>query len=154
VVAHGDPLVAVVSVFGADDFARGFVGVGFKNLLLTIVLADYIEEVGEAVVVVVRDVGAEEGLGDGARGVVGVGSSDELFEDWDRDVGVRRVVDLIAYGPEDDGGMIAVALDGRGFVALGPIAEIEVVVVGVFSDGPAVEHLVHDEETHTISEVE
>ena len=52
-VAHGDPLVAVVGVFGADDFARGLVGVGFEDLLLAVVLAYYVEEVGEAVVVVV-----------------------------------------------------------------------------------------------------
>ena len=71
-VAHGDPLVAVVGVLGADDFAGGLVGVGFEDFLLAVVLADDVEEVGEAVVVVVADVGAEEGLGDGARGVVGV----------------------------------------------------------------------------------
>src|SRR5260370_41521703 len=67
---------------------------------------------------------------------------------------MRRVVDLVAYGPEDDGGMVAIALDGGGFVALGPVFEIEVVVVGVFGDGPAVEHLVHDEEAHAVGEVE
>ena len=76
VVAHGDPLVAVVGVFGADDLAGGFVGVGGQDFVFAIVLADYVEEVGEAVVVVVRDVGAEEGLGDGAGGVVGVGGGD------------------------------------------------------------------------------
>ena len=63
-------------------------------------------------------------------------------------------MDLVAYGPEDDGGVVAVALDGVGFVALGPVAEVEVVVVGVLSDGPAVEHLVHDKETHAVREIE
>ena len=77
VVAHGDPLVAVVGVLGADDLAGGLVGVGFEDLLLAVVLADDVEEVGEAVVVVVRGVGAEERLGDGAGGVVGVEGVDE-----------------------------------------------------------------------------
>ena len=69
-VAHGDPLVAVVGVFGADDLACWFVGVGLEDLVFAVVLADDVEEVGEAVVVVVRDVGAEESLRNGAGGVV------------------------------------------------------------------------------------
>ena len=72
VVAHGDPLVAVVSVFGADDLACGFLGVGGEDFVFAVVLADDVEQVGEAVVVVVRDVGAEEGLGYGAGWIVGV----------------------------------------------------------------------------------
>ncbi len=154
VVAHGDPLVAVVGVFGADDFAGGFVGVGFEDLLLAVVLAYYVEEIGEAVVVVVGDVGAEEGLRDGAGGVVGVGGGDKGFEDGDGDFGLGGVVDLVAGGVEDDAGVVAIALDGGGVVALGPLAEVEVVVVGIFGDGPAVEHLVHDEEAHAVGEVE
>ncbi len=154
VVAHGDPLIAVVGVFGADDLAGGFVGVGLEDLLLAIVLADDVEEVGEAVVVVVRDVGAEEGLGDGAGGIVGVEGVDEGFQDGDGDVGVGRVVDLVAGGPEDDAGVVAVAADGVGGVADGPLFEVEVVVVGILGDGPAVEHLVHDEEAHAVGEVE
>ena len=49
-----------MGIFGADDFAGGFIGVGFENLLLAVVLADYVEEVGETVVVVGGDVGPEE----------------------------------------------------------------------------------------------
>ena len=63
VVAHGDPLVAVVGVFGADDFAGWFVGVGFEDLLFAVVLAYYVEEVGEAVVVVVTRRWGGRGLG-------------------------------------------------------------------------------------------
>ena len=153
-VAHGDPLVAVVGVLGADDLAGGFVGVGLEDLLFAVVLADYVEEVGEAVVVVVRDVGAEESLRDGAGGVVGVEGVDEGFEDGDGDVGLGRVVDLVADGPEDDAGVVAIALDGVGGVADGPLLEVEVIVVGILGDGPAVEHLVHDEEAHAVGEVE
>jgi len=147
-------LVAVVGVLGADDGAGGLVGVGLEDLLLAVVLADDVEEVGEAVVVVVGDVGAEETLGDGAGAVVLVEGVDEGFEDGDGDVGFGGVVDFIAGGLEDDAGVIAVALDGVGGVAEGPLLEVEVVVVGVFGDGPAVEHLVHDEEAHAVAEVE
>ncbi len=59
VVTHGNPLVAVVGVFGTDDLTGGFLGVGGEDLLLAIVLAYYVEEIGETVVVVVADVGAE-----------------------------------------------------------------------------------------------
>jgi len=41
-------LVAIVRVFGADDFARGFIGVGFEDFVFPVVLADYVEEIGEA----------------------------------------------------------------------------------------------------------
>ena len=68
--------------------------------------------------------------------------------------GLRGVVDFVADGPEDDAGVVAIALDGVGFVALGPVVEVEVVVVGILGDGPAVEHLVHDEEAHAVGEVE
>ena len=154
VVAHGDPLVAVVGVLGPDDAAGGFVGVGFEDLLLAVVLADDVEEVGEAVVVVAGDVGAEESLGDGAGGVVVVEGFDEGFEDGDGDFGVWGVVDLVAGGVEDDAGVVAVALHGVGGIDEGPLAEVEMVVVGVLGDGPGVEHLVHDEESHVVAEVE
>src|SRR5881628_2946746 len=100
-----------LGVFGADNFACGFVGVRFEYLLLAIVLTDYVEEVGEAIVVVVRDVGAKESLCDWARGVVGVGRGDELFKDGDCDAAARGVVDFVAYGPENDGGVVSVAPD-------------------------------------------
>ena len=154
VVAHGDPLIAVVSVFGADNFTSWFVGVGLEDLLLAIVLAHHVEEIGEAVVVVVRDVGAEERLCDGARGIVGVCGGYKLFEDGDGDFGLWCVVNLVADGVEDDAGVVAITLDGGGFITLGPVTKIEMVVVGIFGDGPAVEHLVHDEEAHAVGEIE
>ena len=83
-----------------------------------------------------------------------MGGVDKGFEDGDGDVGFRGVVDLVAGGLEDDAGVVAVAPDGVGGVAVGPVFEVEVVVVGVFGDGPAVEHLVHDEEAHAVGEVE
>ena len=90
----------------------------------------------------------------GAGGVVRVEGVDEGFEDGDGDLGLGCVVDLVAGGPEDDAGVVAVAADGVGGVAEAPLFEVEVVVVGVFGDGPAVEHLVHDEEAHAVGEVE
>ena len=63
-------------------------------------------------------------------------------------------MDLVAGGPEDDAGVVAVAADGVGGVAEAPLLKVEVIVVGVLGDGPAVEHLVHDEEAHAVGEVE
>ncbi len=79
---------------------------------------------------------------------------DEGFEDGDGDLGVGGVVDFVAGGVEDDAGVVAVALDGVGGVAEGPVFEVEVVVVGVLGYGPGVEHFVHDEEAHAVAEVE
>lgn len=98
-VAHGNPLVTVVGVFSANDFSGGFIGVGLEDLLFAVVLADYIEEVGEAVVVVVGDVGAEKCLGDGACRVVLVEGLDKRFEDRDGDFGFGGVVDFVASRP-------------------------------------------------------
>ena len=50
--------------------------------------------------------------------------------------------------------MVAVAHHGVGRVADRPVLEVEVVVVGILGHGPAVEHLVHDEEAHAVGEVE
>ena len=65
------------------------------------------------------------------------------------------VVDFIARAVDDDAGVIAVAEDGVGHVALPPLAEVEMVVlVGVLADRPDVEHLVHDQEPHAVADVE
>jgi hypothetical protein len=128
--------------------------VGLKDFVFAVVLADYVEKVGEAVVVIVGDVGAEERLCDGARGVVLVEGVDEGFEDGDGDVGFGCVVDLVACGPEDDAGVVAVALHRVGGVVERPLLEVEMVVIGVLGDGPAVEHLLHDEKAHAVGEIE
>ena len=154
VVAHGDPLVAVVGVFSADDFAGGLLRVRGENLLLAVVLADDVEQIGEAVVVVVAGVRTEERLRHGPGGIVCVEGLRPGCEDGDGDIRLGRVVDLVAGGPEDDAGMVAVAHDGVGRVAHGPVLEVEVIVVGILCDGPAVEHLVHDQEAHAVGEVE
>ena len=56
---------------------------------------------------------------------------------------------------EDDAGS---SLRSRWIVAASSrsdaFAEVEVIVVGVLGDGPAVEHLVHDQEAHAVGEVE
>ncbi len=90
----------------------------------------------------------------GRVGSLAWAGGDELFEDGDGDFGFWRVVDFVADGVEDDAGVVAIALDGGGCRRAQTIPEVEVVVVGVFGDGPAVEHLVHDEEAHAVGEVE
>src|ERR1019366_10801596 len=61
-VAHGNPLVTIMRVLGADDLARRLLRVRRENLLLAVVLPDHIKQVGQSVVVVMADVRTEERL--------------------------------------------------------------------------------------------
>ena len=81
VVAHVEPGAAIMVVLRADDFARGLLLVGGEQLVVTIIGADDVEQVGQAVVVIVADVGAEEGLSHGARGIAFMENMDEAGED-------------------------------------------------------------------------
>jgi hypothetical protein len=128
--------------------------VGSQDLVDAIVLAYDVEHVGQAVVVIVADVGAEEGLRDGTRRVVFVEDGEEPGENAVRQFGVGRVVNFIAGGPQNDTGMVAVAADGVARIDGGPLIKVEVVVVGGLADSPAIEHLLHHQETHAVTKVE
>ena len=69
---------------------------------------------------------------------------------------VRRVLlaDLVAGAPQDDRGVVAVAVDEVRDVPLGPLGEVAVVALGHLADGPLVEGLGHDEEAQAVAEVE
>ena len=108
-VAHGDPLVAVVRVLRADDLARRLLRVRGQNLLLAIVLPDDVQQVGQAVVVVVAGVRTEQRLGHRPRRIVGMEGLTSVRQDGNGDLRMRRVVNFVAGRPEDDAGVIAVA---------------------------------------------
>ncbi len=169
VVAEGEPGFAGFVGFGANDFAGGVGAVGGGEFAVAVILADDIDDFGEAVVVGVIDVGAHDGDGDGTRwielmgeiaqgGGGGFGDVDgahgagELVEGG---VGILRedIPDFVAQRIEDDGGVIAVGFDDGGEIALVPVFEIEVVIGGFFADGPGVEGFIHDEEAEAVAEV-
>ena len=154
VVADGEPLVEVVRVFCADDFAGGLLRVGGEDFFRAIILADDVEHVGEAVVVIVTDVGAEEGLGYGAGGIDFVEGVDDALQFSLGEIGLGGVVDFVAGAPEDDAGVIAVTHGGVLGVADVPLVEVQMVVKLVFAHRPHVEHFVHDEEAQAVGEIE
>lgn len=91
-VAHGDPLVAIVSVFGAYDLAGRPLRVGGEDLVLAIVLTYHIEEVGKTIGIVVADVGTKECLCDGTRWIVLMKGVDEGLQNGDRNLRARGIV--------------------------------------------------------------
>src|SRR5205807_1133157 len=102
---------AVVAVLRAENLARGLLLVRREDFVLAVVLSDNVEHVREAVVVVVADVGTEKRLRDGARRIVLVEHGDERGEDALGEVGLRRVVNLVAGAVDDYARMVAVAAD-------------------------------------------
>ncbi len=154
IVAQRQPHLAAVLIFGADDLARRLLAVGGEDLVFAIVLPDDVQQVGEAVVVVVTHVGPEQRLRDGPGRVGIMERGDQTLEDPAGEIGLRRVADFIAGAIENDAGVVAVAEHGIARVCLGPLTEIEVVVAGVFGHRPHIEHLVHHQESHAVAEVE
>ena len=143
-----------MAIFRSHDFAAGFVLVRGEQFIEAIIRADHVEQVGQPVVIVVADVGPKKGLRDGPGGIVRVKNGDEAGQDGFRFFGLRGVVNLIARAPQHDAGMIPVAPDHVAGVDLGPGVEIQMIVEGVLPDRPAVESLIHDEESHPVAEVE
>ncbi len=153
-VTHRGPGAEGGPEFGAHDFTGRFVGMGFEKFGIAVIGADDVEEISKAVGVIVADIRTEEGLRDGTRGIVFVEGLDEGFEDGDGDFRMRGVVNFVAGTVEDDGGVVAVAADGIAGVDEGPILEIEMVIIGVFGHGPAIEHFIHHKEAHAVAEIE
>ena len=71
-----------------------------------------------------------------------------------RAVGRALFGDFIADAPEDDGGVIAVALKHGAEILLVPIGKEEVVVVLRFPRCPAIEGLVHHDDAQAVADVE
>ena len=61
---------------------------------------------------------------------------------------------LVADGPEDDAGMVAVPPDQGDQILLHPFVEERGITVGLLGDSPGVRQLVHDEEAEPVAEVQ
>ena len=61
---------------------------------------------------------------------------------------------LIANGPHEDGGMVAVAKDQVGKVALMPLIEETGIVVLRLLAAPHIKRLVHDDDSHRVTHVQ
>ena len=153
-IATGEPDFAIVTVFGADDFSGWFGVVRREKFVFTIVLADDIEQIGEAVIVIVAGIGTEESLSDRAGRIVLVEDFDQAGKNLLGVLGFRRIADFVAGTVKNDAGMVAVASDDIRNIELRPFVEVKVIVGAVFANGPAVEQFVYDKKTHAVAEVE
>jgi len=96
----------------------------------------------------------EQRLGDWPGGIEFVIDRHQVFQNRLGDVRLGRIVNFVAGAIEDDARMIAIAQDGVACVGLEPVAEVEVIVVGILADRPAVKHLVHHDKSLAIAHVE
>ena len=153
-ISTGQPRLEVMLLLGADDLARRLRAMRGEQFVVSIVRADDIEHVGEAIVVIVTDVRPEQCLGDRPRGIGFMTDVDQPLEDLLGEFFPGGVANLVADTPENHAGMIAVAENGITQVRLGPFVEEQVVVERILGDGPAVKEFVHDEKTHAVAEIE
>ena len=69
-------------------------------------------------------------------------------------LGAAEIVNLVAEAPHDDGGMVAVAEDHGVEIGLPVGGEIDAVILGKFSVGPAIAGFVDDEQAEAVAGVE
>jgi len=154
IVPAGQPGLPVVPLFRADDLATGLGFPRGQELAVPVVGADHIQQVGQAVVVVMADIGPKQALGHGPCRVVLVADLHQPLENGLGQLGLGRVVNLVAHAPQDHARVVPVTADRVRHVDLGPLVEEQVVVEGVLGHGPAVEELVHDQEPHPVAQVQ
>ena len=63
VITQRQPDRAVVAILGAENFARRFLFMGGEDFILTIVLSHYIEQISQAIIVIMAHVGSKQALG-------------------------------------------------------------------------------------------
>ena len=80
--------------------------------------------------------------------------NDQRSENLFRQLAIRRVVNFVAGAVDDYARMIAVAANGIADVRVRPLTKGEMIVVRIFGQCPLIEQLVHDKNTHAVSEIE
>ncbi len=92
----------------------------------------------------------------GADEACGVFAADDVGEAFGHFTAVGSALfgDFIADAPEDDGGVIAVAVDHGDDIAFGPVVEEAAITEAGLGAFPFVEGFIHDEEAHAVGEVE
>ena len=80
-----------------------------QNLILTIILADYVENVRQSIVVIMTNVRPKERLRDRARRIAFVERSNQRSKSLFCQVSLRRVVNFIAGAVDNYAGVVAIA---------------------------------------------
>ena len=96
---------------------------------------------------------------------IGIVIAKHFLKKW-RDIGIIGIIDLIADGPEDYAGMVAISFDHAFQISLVPLRKIlciaevlrriDIVTVPPFVFGalPFVEGLIHDQQPHLVAQIQ
>src|SRR5687768_3105006 len=143
-----------MSILRAKNLARGFLPVRGEDFVFTIVLTHDIQNVCKSIVVITTDVWTKESLRHGARRIILMEDVDESSQDRLGEFSFWRVANLITGAVHNDAGMIAIAAHDVAGIDSGPLVEITMIVVRCFCHSPTVEHLIHHQKSHTVTQVE
>src|SRR5215471_663850 len=126
---------------------------GCENFILAIVLSDNIKQVSQTVVIVMTYIGPEESLSHRPRWIELVTHRNQRTERLLSAFRICGIANFVAYTVNHDAGMIAVSLHRVARVAERPVAKIEMVIVRILADCPGVEHLIHHQKSHAVSQI-
>ena len=143
-----------MAILSAENLARRFLAVRGQNLVLAIILTYHVKDVRESIIVIMTDVRPKERLRDRARRIAFVERSNQRSKNLFCQVSLRRVMNFIAGAVDNHAGVVAIATYRIAHVDVGPLSEIQMVVVRVFRDRPAVKQLVHHEQAHPIAQIQ
>ena len=143
-----------MSILGAENLARRFLAVRGQNLVLAIILADYVESVCKSIVVIMTDVRPKERLRDRARPIAFVERSNQRSKNLFCQVSLRSVMNFISGAVDNYARVVAIAAHGIAHVSVGPLFEIQMIVIRIFRHSPAVEQLIHHQKTHPIAQIQ
>jgi hypothetical protein len=69
-------------------------------------------------------------------------------------LGIALLEDFVADAPEDDAGMIAIALEHADQIGLGPIIEESAIAELCFAVFPFIERFIHHDKPHAVAKIE
>ncbi len=114
-----------------------------QNFALAIILADHVENIRESIVVIMTDVRPKERLRYWARRIAFVERSNQRSKNLFCQVSLRRVMNFVSGAVDNYARVIAIPKHGVAHVYIGPLFEIQMVVVRIFRHSPTVEQLIH-----------
>src|SRR5215831_13297604 len=153
VIATSQPDLEVVTLFCSNNLAIRPGLMRGKQLLVAVIGADYIEQVGKSVIIVVADIWPEQRLRHRTSRIELVKDIYEPLQNLPGEVTVGRIADLITGAEQNDARVISVAAYDITCINPGPFVKVEMIIVWVLGDGPAVEHLVHHQQPDAVAQI-
>src|SRR5947209_18676369 len=108
IVTQWQPNRSIMAILGAENSARRLLLMRGQNLILAIILTNYVENVRESIVIIMTDVRPKERLRDRAHRIAFVKSSNQRGKDLLRQLSLRRVMNFVAGAVDDHARVIAI----------------------------------------------